>query len=285
MIPQLTNRILPSFTMFVDNLLLSKGSGFRNANAESLTLVKENNFPDKLCFASPYRQFVYDNSINGAKFPSGIYIQNNFIPKGQSGLFIDYDMGRVFLDKVTSSQKVYADFAYKDFNIYYNYNNINQLIFDTENPIKLNLISNSGSSPLNYNDIVYPAIFIHQNYTEKFPFSFGGHQKQIVDIECVIISNNLFSLDACSSILCDSVNKTFPVLQPKDMPLNVYGDYKYSGFNYLHMCGGYIESGLDMGIVDSVSSARFPISASNKLGNNSYGAFVNFSVIIYRQTQ
>jgi hypothetical protein len=120
MIPQIINRLAPSFVYFLDHKMLKNGQAFVNIQSGSMQNTEDPNFPNKTIYSSQYRQFVADYSIQGANIPSGIIINNNFINKNTSGLKIDYEMGRAIFDDNVSSdlQNIKCSYAYKEYNIY-----------------------------------------------------------------------------------------------------------------------------------------------------------------------
>ena len=50
-------------------------------------------------------------------------------------------------------------------------------------------------------------------------------------VRCIVLSDNMYLLDGAISIMTDSARKVFPVLDPKVLPYDYYGDLK-SGNNY-----------------------------------------------------
>ena len=56
-----------------------------------------------ISYNSPYKQWVYNSDIEGAVIPTGVYVDTgdgvyNFCGRGQSGLMIDFDNGRVLFE-------------------------------------------------------------------------------------------------------------------------------------------------------------------------------------------
>ena len=51
-----------------------------------------------MTYSSPHKQWVFDESVEGAQIPSGIYNNGEFIERGDNGLILDFDDGRVILD-------------------------------------------------------------------------------------------------------------------------------------------------------------------------------------------
>lgn len=279
MTPQIINRIAPSFIYFLDHKTLKNGNAFLNVTNGNLKNSNDPNFPNKTVYASQYRQFVADNSIPNANIASGVNIGSSFIPKNTSGLKIDYDMGRAIFDDSVSQniQNMTCSYAYKEYNIYYNENQDEQIIFDTKYESRPYSV-NGENLILNYDQVVYPAIFVKTQYNEHVPFAFGGTKELQADIRAIYFADSQYLLDAGISIASELTNKYFPVLYPKDMPFNIYGDYKNNNFNYLNLCSSYSQTGSLMAMVNSVKISKFSTSANKLIGNNLYGGFADFTV-------
>jgi hypothetical protein len=286
MIPQFLNRIAPSFTHFIDHEILRKGSAYINVNSGNLYNTQDPNFSNKTIYASPYRQFVSDYSINGANIPSGVYINNTFNPKTTGGLYIDYELGRAIFNNTlsTSLASVKCSYAYKEYNVYYTESQDDTLIFESKYPVRPNdSLGSDAKTPLSYDQLTYPAIFVKTQYTENQPFAFGGLDESIVNIRTIFLADSPYLLDAGVSIATDMARKYFPVLHPKDMPFNIYGDYKNQNYNYLNLCHQYSQTGSLMALVSSVTISKFAPSVNKLVGNNSYGAFADFTLSYVRE--
>jgi hypothetical protein len=279
MVPQIINRIAPSFIYFLDHKMLKNGQAFVNVDSGHLSFKEDPSFPNKTIFASQYRQFVSDYSIQGANIPSGVYINNNFIGKNVSGLKIDYEMGRIMFDDNVSKNinNIKCSYAFKEYNIYYNESQDEEIIFDAKYQVKPSNINGQNPS-LEYSQIVYPAIFVKSQYNEHVPFAFGGEKELQMDLRAIYLADSQYLLDAGMSIASELVHKYFPVLYPKDMPFNVFGDYKSYNFNYLNLCSAYSQTGSLMAMINSVKISKFSSKTNNIVGNGIYGGFADFSI-------
>lgn len=278
MIPQLINKIIPSFIYFLDHSTLQNGRAYKNIISGSLAAANDPSLPDKAIYGSPYRQFVSDYSVIGANIPSGVVVNSMFVEKGVSGLKMDYEMGRAIFDSpLSSNTNVTCSYAFKDYNIYYNENQDEQIIFDAKYDVRPSYVG--GNNPiLKYNQIVYPAIFIKTQYSEHVPFAFGGARELQADIRAIYLSDSQYLLDAGVSIASELTHKYFPILHPSDMPFNLYGDYKRENFNYLNLCSVYSQTGSLMAIVDSVKISKFSPQVNRLVGDGCYGGFADFTI-------
>ena len=108
-----------------------------------------------------------DESIEGANIPSGVYDNGTFVPRGQDGLKIDFDNGRVIFDSSFGANKttLSGDYTVKDFNFYITNQTEEQLIveskFDSNSRFKQSL---GGIEP--YKQVI-PAIFVNSEMARK----------------------------------------------------------------------------------------------------------------------
>ena len=131
--PQFQHEANTSFALWLDHYLLVRGEAFSNRQGEIFTMLIElPMYPEDndgfISYNSEYKQWVYDSDVKDAEIPSGVYIDTgdgvyNFCERGQSGLMIDFDNGRVLLSGQYFSSnyntlQINADFAVKDVNIY-----------------------------------------------------------------------------------------------------------------------------------------------------------------------
>lgn len=264
---------------FLDHEMLFKGSAYSNVSG-SLYTSSDPDLKGCSLYASPYRQFVSDLSIVGANVPSGIYINNSYLAKGTSGLFIDYGMGRAGTTSSTSFTNVTCSYAYKDYNVYYAESQDETLIFETKYPVRPDdFRGNTSNTPVTFDSTPYPAIFIKTQWGDNVPFAFGGQDESYVEFRCVFLADSAYLLDAGLSIATDSARKYFPLLFPSDMPFNRYGDLKDgSNFNYKSLCAKYSATGNLWPMIDSVKISKFAPSVNKVIGGNVFGGFADFMI-------
>ena len=108
---------MSSFLLFLDHEILKKGSGFKNTS--SLLYPTINKYAGMTTYSTPFKQLVNDTSIPGANVMTGVYLNNTFVPVGQSGLMaINHYKGTVeFSSPLPASTVVSGNYAVKDINI------------------------------------------------------------------------------------------------------------------------------------------------------------------------
>lgn len=229
--PQFQHELTTSFMLWADNFITNKGEAFQNHTAPLYPMGTDDRLGDGfVAYSSPHKQWVFDESVNGAQIPSGIYNNGNFINRGDDGLILDFDNGRVMLDASfgENNPSLSGTYSVKEFNFYITNQTEEQLIienkFDSNDRFKQEL---SGIAP--YNQVV-PAVFVNPELVENQPFAFGGEDKTTTNIRCVIFAESTYQLDGALSLFSDSRNEVFSKLSFEDYPINEYGDV--SGFNY-----------------------------------------------------
>lgn len=269
------NNLMSSFYLWLDHEILNKGEAFINYTGQ-LYKNYDPNFHNFSIYSSPFRQWVYDESIIGANIPSGVYINNNFISKGVSGLSIDYNKGRAIFNKnVNINSNIYTNYALKEFNIYYTDEREESLLFEKSYSVRPKTHQITGG--LNYLDIPYPCIFIKNKSTENIPFALGGEDLTFSTIRCVVLTNNSFSLDSIISVLNDSARKVFPVLHENDFPFNYFGDFKTgNSFNYINLCKSQPKS--NMVLIEKVVVSKLDEVQNSDINKKVVAGIIDFEI-------
>ncbi len=126
------NNLMSSFYLWLDHKILNDGEAFINYSGSLYEDYDPNYDGISSIYSSPFRQWVYDSSIIGANIPSGVTLNNNtFLPRGTSGLSLDFNKGRVIFDSnLVANKNLSANFAFKEFNLYYTNEKDEQLLFE-----------------------------------------------------------------------------------------------------------------------------------------------------------
>jgi hypothetical protein len=115
------HKAVSSFYLWFDNFLLEKGEAYINETGVFYPTVDETR-PGFSIYSSPYKQLVCDLGVSGATVMSGVYpISTNIeLPRGASGLKIDYLNGRVFANtEITGALAEYVESGYSGLNNIY----------------------------------------------------------------------------------------------------------------------------------------------------------------------
>jgi len=233
--PQFQHELTTSFMLWADNFICNKAEAFQNYTSPLYPMSTDDQLGDGfVAYSSPHKQWVFDSSVDGAQVPSGIYNNETFINRGDDGLIIDFDDGRVILDASFggANNNLSGSYSVKEFNWYITNQTEEELIveskFDSNGRFKQEL---SGIAP---HKQVVPAIFVNPEVVENEPFAFGGEDKTTTNIRCVVFAENSYQLDGALSVFADSKNEVFSKLNFSDYLLTEYGDITGT-FNYIDL--------------------------------------------------
>lgn len=264
-----------SFRTWIENRILSEGEAFRNVSGTLYPSVS-NSFPNKKVYSNPYGQWVFDSSVSGANIPSGVFVDGTFLPRGQSGLILDFEKGRAILNSSVNGN-ISASYATKDFNVYFTTLSDEELLF--ENKTQLRPKYNTRVTGVPENATYGPLIYVKRDSFHNEPFALGGEDLSVANYRAVIISNDLYNLDGAGSILADSAHSSFMLL-PFPV-LNRYGDIIGGNFNYTGViCENWNNSNLVY--INEVEYYRFDSKVETSLGKELYCGFVEFKLELPR---
>jgi hypothetical protein len=266
--------LMSSFYLWLDHEILVRGEAFSSYSGE-LYSSSDPNFPANSVYGAPFRQWVYDSSVPNAHIPSGIFINENYLARGSSGLNIDFNKGRVILNNDINSTNITANYSFKEYNIYYTDEREEKLLFEKAYNITPKVTQ--VTSGLGYLDNPYPCIFIKHRMGENIPFAFGGEDSTQTMIRCIALGSNSFSLDGLISILSDSARKVFPVINPNDFPFNHFGDFKTgNSFNYVNLCKN--QPRYNLVNIDRVTVSKLDEIDNSKINKKCVAAIIDFEL-------
>jgi len=272
--PQFQHELTTSFMLWADNFITDKADAFQNYTSPLYPMGVDDQLGSGfVTYSSPHKQWVFDESIDGVQIPSGIYNNGSFIGRGDDGLIIDFDDGRVILDESFggNSTMLSGSYSVKEFNWYITNQTEEQLIvdskFDSNGRFKQEL---SGIAP---HKQVVPAIFVNPELVENEPFAFGGEDKTSTNIRCVVFAENTYQLDGAMSVFADSKNEVFQKVGFSDYPLTEYGDT--TGFNYMTLIHS---KGRDLFHVEDVRCSKLSDRVSKNIDPSLFVGFVDFEI-------
>lgn len=227
---QFDNKLAHSLILWLDNKILSLGQAYVNESTQLFHMEdtsKPNNY-----WSSLYKSWVYDSSVTGAIIPSGFYNESgNFLTR-ESGIGIDFINGRVFsTGSEILGSTLSGSYSRKEYNIYYS--DIDKVNFYLERLYNENPnveYSQTGTLPYVFNA---PCIIITNSYAKNEPYAFGGQKKNNRLFRLYTLSNNNFNQDALNTLILDSYNFSFPLIDDSiDVPMNFNGDLKTGYYSY-----------------------------------------------------
>lgn len=271
--PQFQHELTTSFTLWADNFISSRADAFSNQTGMFYANTSDSRLSDGyISYSSPHKQWIFDEDVEGAVIPSGVYENGTFIPRGQDGLMFDFDNGRVIFDQsFGDSHTLTGEYAVKDFNFYITNQTEEQLLIDSKFDVN-NRFKQEPSGIAPYSQVV-PAIFINPELAENEPFSFGGEDKTTTNIRCVVFAENSYQLDGALSIFADSKNEVFKKLNFEDYPLNEFGDV--TGFNYGNLSDKKTSTFLH---IEQVRASKLSDRVNQNIDPSLFVGFIDFEV-------
>ena len=272
--PQFQHELTTSFMLWADHFLVEKAEAFQNYVSPLYPMASDDQLGEGfVTYSSPHKQWVFDESIEGAQIPSGIYNNGTFMERGDNGLIIDFDDGRVILDASfgANNNTLSGEYSVKEFNWYITNQTEEQLIidskFDSNGRFKQDL---SGIAP---HKQVVPAIFVNPELIENEPFAFGGEDKTTTNIRCVVFAENTYQLDGALSFFTDSKNEVFKKLEYSDYPLTEYGDI--TGFNYKELSDNKQKNFFH---IEEVRASKLSDRVSKNIDPSLFVGFIDFEI-------
>jgi len=226
---QFDNKLAQSVVEWVNNVVCNDGGGFFTTGTP-LYLQEDSTRNQFKVYASPYRSWVYDSCVDGATIFSGAYNSSGQFLTRQSGLFFDYQNGRV-LSSGNWGPQLSGTYSKREFNVQFTSTEVAGMYIDRVFDANKDLdYTKTGAYPYSY---TAPIIFVTNSNANNEPYQLGGgvvKSKRSCRLYC--ITNSPFSQEALVSVITDKINKNIPILNSEQMPLTFYGDVKGGSFNY-----------------------------------------------------
>lgn len=228
-----------SFVLWFDHTLLQEGGAFTNTSGK-LFKSNDKNLAGYDVYASPFKQWVYDSSIDGVTIPSGVTVNGTYTPRN-SGLRLDFQNGRAIFDDLSSSAQVSGAYAVKDFNIYTTNRSDEELLFETA--YMVNPSYEVAVTGLAAEKLVAPCVFLKVKGFNNVPLAFGGLDMSTVTFRAIILAASEFDLNGVANIFVDR-QQSYMTVTSAIPPLNRFGDIKSGYYNYTESIAGAPDAAL-----------------------------------------
>ena len=280
--PNFSHNVINSFFLWFDNYVMTKGEAYSIKNTKLYNYTDPRLGGNKVVYGSPYKQWAYDNNINGIQIPSGLTIDNVFIPTGTSGLAIDFDNGRaIFNSNVSTGLNVSGLYTVKEINSYVTDQPEDNLIIENKYVTNSRYTVTENYIPP-YNPVT-PAIFASIENTHNTAFAFGGEDETNCNIKLVAFCETLYQLDGLLSIFADSYNEVFSIVPMTKHPLGEFGEIKTglypTGYDYSVINKQYSDQTL---FIDHVVTSKIRDSVLKELNPTLHIGFLDFNIKTYR---
>jgi len=284
MIPQFDNIIMTSMLFWLDRTVITRGQAF--TNYQSVFYPLSNMYYGYYTYGAPFKQMVIDESISGANIISGVYINGTFTQVGQNYLSgINASQGQLYFSQPIAGAptSISGNYAVKDFNLYLTSETEEDLLFETQFQLKPQTYQNPTG--LASNAETYPVIYLKYQGGSNEPLAFGGMDTTYINVRAIVLSDNIFKLDAVISIFRDTSRQFVPLIYDNEMPFNMLGSCTGHCFNYQELVANKQVDYQYLYINDvSVSKTDSRLSNSyNKLNPNLFTAFIDFELAQNRQ--
>ena len=276
---QYENKVVSSFLLWFDHVLLTKGEAFTNFGSKFFDVPTS--YYGYETYGSPYKQFVSDSSIANANIITGLYISgssaSHFREVGVQGLEdINFNEGHAYFDHDIVASQISGNYSIKDFNVYLT-NRIEQDIL-FESKISLRNKTSQTVTGLAPNVSTYPAVFIKNNGGSNKEFSFGGEEMTRNEIRAIVLADSNFSLDAVCSIFKDKVRENMKLIDEEGYPFNALGGLKNgTSYNYNDLTSNLVEEVY----IDEVNVTKYDVGYMDGLTNANpevYSAILDFEL-------
>lgn len=275
---QYKHEILSSFVLWFDHYLSDHAEAYQNVES-NFYYYPDEMLTNKTVYGAPFKQFIYDTSVSGANIITSVSGDGQLIPKGTSGMKIDYNEGRILFDNTVSTGiNISGSYAVKDFNIYISNQTEEELV--VEGKFKNNSRYSRIETYVPPYDQATPAVFISLEGGENIPFAFGGEDETRTMIKAVVLTEDLYQLDGILSVFEDSRQLCVSKIPFTGAPLGEYGDIKSgaypTGFNYDTISNNY---NTDNYYIDSVNTSKLEDEVRKNIPSNLFIGFIDFEVI------
>jgi len=280
--PNFSHDVLNSFFLWFDNYVMTKGEAYSTKTTKLYNYTDPRLGGNKKVFGSPYKQWAYDKNISGSIIPSGVTIDGVFTATGTSGLFIDYDNGRItFTGNVPTGLDITGTYTVKELNTYVTDQPEDNLIIENKYVTNSRFTVTETYIPP-YNPVT-PAIFASIENTHNTAFAFGGEDETNCNIKLVAFCESLYQLDGLLSIFADSYNEVFSVVPMTKHPIGEFGEIKTglypTGYNYYNVSQQYSDRTL---FIYHVETSKIRDSVLKELNPTLHIGFLDFDIKTYR---
>lgn len=270
-----------SFFFWVENFYNQNAQAYRN-HTSKLYYQPDPKVAPYIAYASPFKQWIYDEGISGAFVPTSISGSLN-LNRGDNGLKIDYTNGRVLLNpSVGTNQNISGSYSFKTFNFYLS-NETQEVTLSNQ---KTYLNSRTGPpelDPIPPYSIVTPCIFVSLISNENEPFAMGGQEQAHINFSLIVYAETLWQLNSTIDIFSNCARKSFPMLSAAMDPLNEWGDIKTglypSGYNYQTLKEQYCNPG-NLLYIEYVKASR--LSDRVEVNPDIFAGVIQFHVTVPR---
>lgn len=235
--PQFSTSTLSSFHQWLDNWIAHRGQAYTNVSTP-LYYQPDGRLPGYVAYASPFRSWVCDSGVAGATIGGTISGSlgiggTGTLTRGQSGMVVDYENGRVLFPAAVGTKAIISgSYAFKDFNIYKANETQEGMVFENKYYLNSRFGNPMTGIPPPY-EMVTPCMFISDSRVKNDGYALGGTYNTQMLVSVAVLAENLTQLEGALSLMADAKDTCFPQLPLSAWPVGFLGDFKGgSGYDY-----------------------------------------------------
>lgn len=270
---QFNHKLITSFYLWFDNLILKKGEGYINKSGR---FERQRDVSSSMLYswASPHQHWVWDSDATGANLINSVTTSSGAVLTRQSGVKFDHLNGRV-LSNIDWGTYLSGNYSKKEFNIYVAEEDEVDLYLESIKDSNKDLsLPQTGVNPYQF---VAPCVVLTLTNNYNDPFAFGGEDTTRSSMRAFVITNNKFNKEAIESLSRDSARSVFPIVPTSAMPINEYGDIKNNVYSYSDLTQAYNNTKAHIKSVETIKVGE----KVNKNGNYSL-SLIDFELEIIR---
>ena len=243
--PTFSHNVVNSFFLWFDHFLMTKGEAYKTFTTKLYNYSDPRLGGNKVVYGSPYKQWIYDKSITGAVIPTGFTIDGVSLPTGTSGMFVDFDNGRIIFNSgVSTNLNITGTYSVKEINSYITDQPEDNLRIEGKYVTNSRFtVSETYVSP--YNPVT-PCAFISIENIDNNGFALGGEDETRIRMKAVVFAENLYQLDGILSVFADTYNTNFNIIPMINHPLGEYNNLKTglypTGYDYINVNKQYTDN-------------------------------------------
>lgn len=268
---------LNSFYQWLDNKLLAQGQAFYTTSSQYRYQPDPALGTGYVAYAAPIKSFVWDSGIPGATVASTISGSFGTLSRGQSGMMVDYQNGRVIFPASFGTNAVISgSYSFKELNLYYANQSQEKMVFTNKYYLNSRFGRTAAANTPPPYSMVTPCIFISNISVDNEGWAFGGTYNTKVKISLNVLAENMGQLENSLALIGDSREAHFPQLAPASWPLNSYGDFKNgAGYSYSDLVA---QSGQPWNLftIDSVKTSK--VMEGVKINESVFLGLVNVEI-------
>jgi len=280
---QFSHNLLSSFYLWFENRLISSRSkAYKKNQSNSFVLTSFKDVPSShVAYQGKFRQLVADQDID--KPNSGIFVNSSFITGANTGIYIDYNNGRVILPVASGSGlTITANNTVKEINTYLTEDDEEQLLIqgdfiDSAAQSSTHLFSDT--SKLNEKTYILPACFINIVNGDSKDISFGGEVDTKTRIRVIVMALDNYTLAGTLSLFEDSQEEIIRHIPYENFPYGVFNTLKSYPYSYSILSSQYSSNSL----IEKVKTSKVTSpEIINKFDKNVLIGFIDFDLSTYR---